>query len=60
MSDNIPWWKMGIIFAILVIVPVWVFNVGAATLGWKIMFTIAGAAGIYLYFYAGLHLRKRK
>ncbi len=46
--DMIFWIKFIVIFVILVIFPVWVFNFVDLSLLWKVGFTLAGLAGVYL------------
>ena len=46
MEGDTPWIKMGIIFAVLMLM-VWKFNIGIS-LNWKLVFTVALAVGIYL------------
>lgn len=54
------WKKELIVFVIVVILPVWIFNLAPLTLSWKIMFTVAGLLGIFLYFEMGLQLKYHK
>lgn len=45
---NNPNWVFVFCFVLLVIVPVWVFNIVDISFFKKMMFTIAGGFGIYL------------
>ena len=43
-----PTVKFFVLFGLLVILPVWIFNLVHISILWKIGFTLAGGAGIYI------------
>lgn len=53
------WIKFAIAFSILVILPVWIFNLADLTFLWKSSFTAAGAVGVWIALEFG-SLRGRK
>jgi hypothetical protein len=53
------WYKFIFSFGLLVVIPVWIFNLVEISLFYKIGFTIAGAAGIYLALEYGTIGRRR-
>jgi len=42
------WLKFSIAFALLVIVPVWIFRLVELSIFYKLAFTLAGAGGVYI------------
>jgi hypothetical protein len=53
------WYKFILAFGLLVIIPVWIFNLVEISLLYKIGFTIAGALGVYIALEYGAIGRKR-
>jgi len=48
----------GFAFILVVILPVWIFNIVEISIGKKIMFTVAGGIGVYIALFFG-SMRKR-
>lgn len=52
------WVKFAVCMLIVVILPVWIFNFVEITIMWKLSFTAAGAAGVFMAL-TGKSMRKR-